>query len=223
MLAPAVWPQSVPVPQRGNIEASVLGGFNIGGRLSSVSAIAENAGADPVVVVPPSSDGSVGLQVGIAVSRRIVGTLEWAYVSGGRIQFVQDYYRALPPYSTLRTDVEARTSAMDLNAGLHYLFPLARAPRVVLYTAAGAGVIRPAGDIRAAEIGREPGRSFSGRTRTYNPAGYLGGGVRYHVTERAGLRFEARLYVASQSANGDPDAGLGASGRLVFGFFYRIR
>jgi len=213
-LATIAYGQSVPVLRRGELEATVLGGFNFGGSLSSVSTTAVNSGATPLQVVTPSSNGSIGLRLGCNVTRNLLITVEWTYIAGGRIEFTQDYYLAEPPYKTQRTAVDAHASTMDFNGGVEYLFPLSHAARVIPFVLAGGSGLRSAGDLTFAAIGDAPGNTFSGRFRDFHAAFDAGGGLRYYFSEHIGFRVEARFYKTRD---------LGNFGRLGFGIFYRFR
>jgi hypothetical protein len=206
--------QSVPVLRRGELELTALGGFNVGGTLSSVATTAVNSGATPLQVVTPSSNGSIGLRLGANVSRRFLVTIEWTYIAGGRIEFTQDYFLARQPPTTQRTTVDAHASTMDFNGGVEYLFPIASTKRVIPFVLAGGSGLRSAGDLTFAAIGDAPGQSFSGRFRTFHAAADVGGGLRYYFNERVGFRVEGRVYKTRD---------LGVFGRLAFGLFYRFR
>jgi hypothetical protein len=206
--------QSVPIPRAGNLEISGLGGFNFGGSLSSVNATAANQGATPVEVVSPSSNGAIGLQAAASVTNRLLITTEWAYIPGGRMSLNQDYVLPENPPRTRRISVNGRASSMDMNAGVSYLFPLARVLQTIPYVLAGGGAIQSTGDVQTASIGDKPGQTFSGRSRTYHRAVYGGSGLRYYFGERTGFRVEMRAYRARE---------VGAFGRLVFGVFYQFR
>jgi hypothetical protein len=210
----AVSAQSVPVLRQGNLELTAIGGFNGGGSLSSVATTAVNTGATPLQVVTPSSNGSIGLRFSGSLTRRLLATVEWTYIAGGRIEFNQDYYFAQAAPTTLRTTVDAHASTMEFNGGLEYLFPITRAKRLIPFASVGGSAFRSAGDLTFAAIGGPPGNQFSGRFRTYHPAIGEGGGLRYYFGERVGFRVEGRLYQARN---------LGVFGRLGFGIFYRFR
>lgn len=206
--------QSVPVPARGNLELSGLGAFNFGGSLSHVNATAVNRGADPVEVVSPTSNGSIGIEFAASVLPRLLLTGQWGYIPGGRIQFNQDYYLAEKPITTRRTTVDGRASTMEIGGSAQLLLPLRRARQVIPYVLAGAGTLRSAGDLQVASVGGAPGQTFSGRFRTYQLALHGGGGLRYYFTEHTGFRVEMRAYRGWTA---------GAFGRLAFGIFYQFR
>jgi len=209
--------QSVPVFSGGNIEGALIGAFNFGGSLSSVAARAVNGNADPIDIVTPSSNGSIGGQLAISLSRHLLIAIEGAYVAGSKVQFTQDYFLAPAPggtATTQRTSVDARASTVDLNAEVQYRFVVRRMPRTVPYLILGGGVLRSSGDLTLAIIGDIPGKSSSGSFRTYHAAVHSGGGVRYYFTERAGFRVEARVYNSRD---------LNTFGRLGFGVFYEFR
>ena len=206
--------QSVPVLRGGELEATVIGGFNFGGILSSVSTTAVNTGAIPLEVVSPSSNGSIGLQFGASLSRRLVFTAEWDYIAGGRIEYTQDYYLAQLPPTTLRISVDAHASTMEFSGGAQVLFPLKKTARIIPYLCGGAGALRSAGDLTYASIGGAPGQNFSGRFRTYHSVVDAGPGLRYYFSEHVGFRVEGRYYNARV---------LRTFGRVGFGVFFRFR
>lgn len=206
--------QSVAVLRKGELEITALGGFNFGGALSSVSTTAVNRGATPVEVVTPSSNGSIGLQFTASLTRRLLLTAEWAYIVGGRVEYIQDYYLAQQPLTTQRISVNANASTRDFGGGAQFLFPLKQTARIIPYTFGSAGSLRSVGDLTYASIGGPPGQNSSGHFGINHLAVNVGGGLRYYFNEHVGFRVEARVYRATD---------LGTFGRLGFGLFYRFR
>ncbi len=166
--------QSVPIPKAGNVEISGIVGFNFAGSSSSVSTTAVNTGATPLDVASPSSNGSFGAQVSVAISRPLLLAAECSYIAGGSIQFNQDYYLAQQPISTRRTAVSAGSKILDLNGSLQYAIPLRINHKTVPYAIMGMGILRSSSSIQLAAIGLTPGAIVADRFSRYSLA--LNGG-----------------------------------------------
>jgi hypothetical protein len=223
--------QGVPVLERNDIEVGVFGASTFGSALGGLAVGTGSGGLGLVTVVTPSSNGALGAQVGWSVLRRLRIYGEWAYVAGGTVGLNQDYVLNTPALADRRRDLRAHTRSYDTGVGMHVLFPLQRAPKLVPYVQLGVSAVATSGGFSSAVIGDSPGANSSSTDHSTSVGVSAGGGFRYYFTERAGLRVELKGSFAGSSSGDIAVENLRLAvpgteqrfGRFSFGVFYQIR
>ena len=136
------------------------------------------------------TNAALGGSVGFAANEKILVLGEFTYIplGGGSVEFLGEHFGA-----------SAR--AFDINGGIHYQFALKNA-KFRPYAAAGIGIVRSSGSVSGGGVSV----GISNTDFAFN----FGGGLRYQLSERWGIRPELKIF-----------AGSGTSVRLVLGFFHR--
>ena len=146
-----------------------------------------------------------GGNVAYAVTREIMPYAELSYFPGiGRRDTVNntDYIYSVP--------------LTDFHGGVHIRIPI-KESKVVPYLSAGMGLVH------LQSVTYTSTAIVNGQTITYKPytfpseskfAGNFGGGFRFYVNEKFGIRLEAKAYAAKDEA---------VFGKVTVGFFYQIK
>ncbi len=120
------------------------------------------------------------------------------------------------------------TPLSDVHAGVHIRIPIAES-RVVPYLVAGVGVIHSPEKVVNATFSIAQGQTDSIQITAPSdttPAVNAGGGIRYYVNQRFGLRVEAKAYKPIADYTAFPGVGSPESaifGKVVGGIFFQIR
>jgi opacity protein-like surface antigen len=177
---------------RGSVELIGYGGFN--GGLPPVSRdIAQGiilAGGRGVTI----NEGAkvkwlAGFGVGYAVTRDLLITGEFAYNRLGNPKFT---FR--PPGVLTTVQIGATLALFEGGGGIQYQIPVPTS-RVVPYVAGGVGVVHSRASSDIAEIS---GFGVSSTVSRSDASGNAGFGIRFYLTERFGLRPEARIVVVPE-------------------------
>jgi len=206
--------QGVPVLKRGNVELGGFAAFTFGGS-ATVPLDFSQFGLSKAQYSPPQSNGGGGVHAGVALSKHVMLYGEYAFLTGGKADIVDDAYNRNAPAQT-RVYANAKNNSTEFEGGVEVRFETRKAPKLVPYFSVGAGIVRTSGSLSQGSIGSSPPgpqSTFSGVLHATNIAANGGGGVRYFFTEHAGLRVEAKGFA------GDGDLRFG---RLVFGLFYQF-
>ncbi len=130
-----------------------------------------------------------------AVTARLLAVGEFSYIPGGGQKFEGLGYA---------TKWSAR--ALDFNGGVHYELPL-RDPKVVPYVGAGVGALHQSGSATVTVAGITVSAEASATDLYFN----FGGGLRYYVSDRWGMRPELKVFAGGETFM-----------RLAVGIFYQF-
>jgi Outer membrane protein beta-barrel domain len=149
-----------------------------------------------------------GGNVTYAANKWILPYAEYSYFPGiGRKQS-----RTIPGL-TRPIDISYRIPLSDFHGGVHIRMPIREFP-VVPYAVIGVGMIHaPARDFNVNVEGIQV--PFSAAAST-DPAVNFGGGLRYYINQRVGVRAEAKVYKPG-------GAFKDTFGKVEFGFFVQLR
>src|ERR1022692_1333739 len=202
LLAPVLWigagvqrpvlAQAVPTVKRGNVELGLFAG--------------ESYGFDRF---RPMGGGNLA----VGVSRYLYPFVEASYLPG--LLRTQD----LGNNTTLRYNIKVT----DFHGGMHFRLPLAER-RVIPYGVAGVGLVRESqatGYITQTLFG-QPTTSPSPISSITSFAVNFGGGLRFFLTERFGLRLEFKAFKPVSASNLGVNAQSPLQGRLQPAIFYRF-
>lgn len=139
--------------------------------------------------------GSLGGAVAYAATKRILAVGEFSYIPGGSQKAAGGGFAA-----------KASARAYDFNGGIHFQFPL-KEPKAVPYVGAGVGVLHGSASGTTTVQGRTYSSKVSGTDFYFN----LGGGLRYYVSDRWGIRPELKIFAGDQTFV-----------RLAIGIFYQF-
>ena len=149
---------------------------------------------------------------GIEATRASFSPIWNAFIAAGATLF-------LSPAVSSNTTLEAETHGRQTLATGAVIVELPLKGRVVPYTVAGAGVRIRAGDLPTATLTgnyqfRANGFPFNETdvvtvhfaAKDKVPVGFVGGGVKFALTERQGLRVDVRMHIAANSVDTLVDA-----------------
>ena len=139
------------------------------------------------------SHASFGASVGAPVADRLIllGDLSYIPMGGGSMQF-------------MGSTIQSSAKGINFNANLQYEFRPSRA--TVPYAGAGLGILRTS----FSASGTGPG-SFNGGGSSTDLYFNVGGGLRYYLNERWGIRPELMIF-----------AGTDSYARFAGGLFYQF-
>jgi hypothetical protein len=151
-----------------------------------------------------------GGNIAYAVSRVVMPYAEFTYFPGIGRSVTQSF-----PQGTVKFQYSVPLA--DYHVGFHIRIPI-KESHIVPYLAAGVGGIHTYSVTTTAKVNFTDGTSLTLGPFT-DPAqnavaGNAGGGFRFYVNEKFGLRIEAKAYKAKD---------LPVFGKATFGFFYQIR
>lgn len=173
--------------------------FAVGSTMSLQAAETEVGTAEVAgyggLVAGIGTHGVLGGGLAYAVKPRLLAVGEFSYIPGGGEQV------SGPGYV-----VKTSSRAYDFNGGIHFQFPL-REPKAVPYVAAGLGALHGS----ASYTGSALGQTYSGKASSTDFYFNFGGGLRYYVSERWGLRPELKIFAGDETYV-----------RLAIGIFYQF-
>ncbi len=157
--------------------------------VSGFAGLIAGAGTHPVA----------GASFGLATSSHLMPVFEFSYMSLG-----SDILK--PPFPITEASTVSDSRAYDFNAGLHILLPV-KSIKPVPYLAVGLGAVHAIfNEVHAPFLPRSSGEYSDTRF-----AFHAGGGLRFHVTDRLGIRPELKIFT-----------GPSTYARLSVGVFYRF-
>ena len=139
--------------------------------------------------------GTVGGSVGYATTRRLLVLGEFSYIPAGSQELAGADFA-----------VKASARAYDFNGGFH-LQLLSPDRKAVPYAAVGVGAVHGSGSGEVTAMGQTLSAKVSNTDFYCN----LGGGLRYYLSDRWGIRPELKIF-----------AGAGTFARLTIGVFYQF-
>lgn len=149
-----------------------------------------------------------GANVTYAANKYILPYAEFSYFPGiGRRQS-----RTIPGLST-PVDISYRIPLSDFHGGVHIRLPIREFP-IVPYGVFGVGMIYA--HERQFNVNVEGIQVPFTSAASTNAAVNAGGGLRYYINQRVGVRAEAKVY---KSAGDFKDT----FGKVEFGFFFQLR
>ena len=129
----------------------------------------------------------------------------------------------------LQTTVKYAIPLADIHGGVHVRIPI-RESRFVPYGVFGVGVLHQFSDNTEVSYVNGLVRNLSVSFKANNyPAINFGGGIRYYMTQRFGIRAEAKLYrpfegqTGLQSSSGSAPPSAAVFGKVEVGFFFQFR
>jgi hypothetical protein len=158
------------------------------------------------------------------------GIDEFRWMGGGNVTYALNkwilpyaeysYFPGIPrEINELRGTERLRASynvpLSDFHGGVHLRFPIREYP-IVPYGVFGVGAIHaPKARVRNPTLGGTRFDDFDAEATT-DAAVNFGGGLRYYITQRYGIRAEAKVYKPTGRFS-DP------FGKVEFGFFFQLR
>jgi len=139
--------------------------------------------------------GTVGGGVAYAGTERLLAVGEFSYIPGGSQKI-----------SGVGFAAKASARAYDFNGGIHFQFPL-KEPKAVPYVAAGVGALHGSASPTASVMGTTVSTKASATDFYFN----FGGGLRYYVSDRWGIRPELKIFAGDETFV-----------RLAIGIFYQF-
>ena len=196
---------------------------------SAALLVASNIGVS-AQVAPGIQKGTTELGAFVGAS---YGTDAFRVMGGGNVSYSVttnllpyaefSYFPGLPRKATkLEPDGTRATQSFDLpladfHAGLHIRIPLPER-RFVPYIVIGAGIIHnysASYNLAYTDIFGKPQNDPQTRAAANSFAVNFGGGIRYYIDQRFGIRFEAKAYRATGSIDD-------IFSKYEFGVFYQI-
>ena len=133
--------------------------------------------------------------VAYAGTERLLAVGEFSYIPGGSQKI-----------SGVGFAAKASAGAYDFNGGIHFQFPL-KEPKAVPYVAAGVGALHSSGSATTTVMGTTASTKASATDFYFN----FGGGLRYYVSDRWGIRPELKIFAGDETFV-----------RLAIGIFYQF-
>jgi len=139
--------------------------------------------------------GTVGGGVAYAARERVLAVGEFSYIPGGSQKVTGAGFTA-----------KASARAYDFNGGIHFQFPL-KEPKAVPYVGAGIGALHGSASGSATVMGS----TFSSKVSATDFYFNFGGGLRYYISDRWGVRPELKIFAGDETFL-----------RLAIGIFYQF-
>ncbi|HLK68528.1 MAG TPA: hypothetical protein VKU19_34080 [Bryobacteraceae bacterium] len=160
-----------------------------------------------------------GGNVTYAVNKYILPYFEYSYFPGiGKTSFGLTLPDGTPLNLVLHT-----IPLSDFHGGVHIRLPIHEKPVVPYLSVAFGGLYNPTTTVTANYMvfGQNVSQSLI-VPGNVNPAFNAGGGIRYYLNQRFGLRVEAKGYKPFNRFIG-PGTEVNAFGKVEAGFFYQLR
>jgi hypothetical protein len=160
----------------------------------------------------------VGGNVTFAVNKFVLPYFEYTYLPKVAAPAPSSLLNfALPPGATFTS--QENISFSDFHGGVHLRFPIREKP-IVPYLAFGVGGLDHFSASGTVTVRNPDGTQFSGigfkEAGAVDFAVNAGGGLRYYINQRWGLRVEAKVYKPTGTYTSP-------FGKVEFGLFYQFR
>jgi hypothetical protein len=159
-----------------------------------------------------------GGNITFAINKIILPYFEYSYFPGIPRDGGGNFPNSGIPY-TYHTNIPLS----DIHGGVHIRFPIFHEGRVVPYGVFGVGGLRHSARTVTATFSPFPGQTATQSVQVdagTDKAINYGGGIRYYMSQRFGVRVEAKAY----KPYGDSNSGFTQTfGKVEGGFFFQLR